>query len=102
MDIRYVDYDRNVKHIGGAEMIKVRLFNFVNLFLMQGNKGNTTKIKLEVDSDYDPFFNLIFECDSSKYGYLKQQQSLNSDFQDFPTLLIKCFNKIEEQGHRKA
>ena len=93
MDIRYVDYDRNVKHIGGAEIISVRLYTF-------GVKSNAAKLKLEVDSDYDPFFNLIFECDSSKYGYLKQQQGINTDFQEFPTLLIKCFNKIEEQSHK--
>lgn len=62
---------------------------------------NATKLKLEVDSEYDPFFNLIFECDATKYSYLKQQQGLSAEFQEFPTLLIKCFNKIEEQSQKK-
>lgn len=64
---------------------------------MQGSKVNATKIKLEIASDYDPFLYLVFECDADKYGYLKQQQAINAGFQDFPTLLIKSFNKVEEQ-----
>lgn len=59
-------------------------------------KTNISKIKLEIDSDYDPFFNLVFECDQQKYEHLKKQQTLTMDFQDFPTLFIKCFNKVEE------
>jgi len=50
---------------------------------------------MELACEYDPFFNLIFECDAQKYRYLKTQQGFNSDFQDFPTVLIKCFNQIE-------
>lgn len=65
--------------------------------MTQGTKINSAKIKLEISSEYDPFLSLIFECDLDKFGYLKQQQGINSDFQDFPTVLIKCFNKVEEQ-----
>lgn len=30
-------------------------------------KTNISKVKLEIDSDYDPFFNLVFECSIDKY-----------------------------------
>ena len=30
-DIKYIDYDRNVKHIGKAEYIIVRIFTYVSI-----------------------------------------------------------------------
>lgn len=65
------------------------------LSYMQGSKINAAKVKLEIASEYDPFLNLIFECDREKYSYFKDQQGIHSDFQEFPTVLIKCFNKVE-------
>lgn len=29
MDIKYVDYDRNVKQVGGAEVLSVKLYSYV-------------------------------------------------------------------------
>lgn len=51
MDIKYVDYDRNVKHVGGAEVLNVKLFSYVRYIISyQGNKTNASKIKLEIGS----------------------------------------------------
>lgn len=102
MDIKYVDYDRNVKHIGGSEILTIKIFSYVFIVPIQGNKSNIAKIKLEIGSDFDPFLNLVFECDSQKYGYLKNQQSISAQFQEFPTVLIKCFNKVEQQASLKV
>lgn len=33
MDIRYIDYDRNTKHIGGSEMLSVKMFGYVQSFI---------------------------------------------------------------------
>ena len=36
MDVKYVDYDRNVKHIGGAEQLNIKLFSYVLSNLYEG------------------------------------------------------------------
>ena len=38
----------------------VKIYSYVLWQTMQGTKVNSTKIKIEVESEYDPFFNLIF------------------------------------------
>lgn len=50
MDVKYVDYDRNVKHIGGAEQLNIKLFSYVLSILFKGSKTNASKIKLEIGS----------------------------------------------------
>lgn len=39
MDIKYVDYDRNVKQVGGAEMLLVKLFSYVSFADDAGNQN---------------------------------------------------------------
>lgn len=48
MDIKYVDYDRNVKQIGGAEVMLIKMYSYVIVIVSQGNKTNSSKIKLEI------------------------------------------------------
>lgn len=36
MDIKYIDYDRNVKQIGGAEMLSVKMFAYVHSIIYLG------------------------------------------------------------------
>lgn len=31
MDVKYVDYDRNVKQIGGAETMNVKIYSYVSI-----------------------------------------------------------------------
>jgi hypothetical protein len=48
---------------------------------VQGSKANASKIKVEVESEYDPFFNLSYECDGHKYKFVKAEQGVHADFQ---------------------
>jgi hypothetical protein len=57
---------------------------------------------VEVESDYDPFFSLLYECDGYQDGLIKAEQGLHADFQEFSTVLIRCFNTIEEQSCSKT
>lgn len=50
MEIKYVDYDRNVKQVGGAEMLIVKLYSYVHYHETQGSRVNSSKIKLEISS----------------------------------------------------
>ena len=34
MDIRYIDYDRNTKHVGGAEILVVKIYGYVCLLVL--------------------------------------------------------------------
>jgi hypothetical protein len=36
MDIKFVDYDRNIKQVGGAEMLTVKIFSYVNYCINLG------------------------------------------------------------------
>jgi hypothetical protein len=36
MDIKFVDYDRNVKQVGGAEMLSVKIYSYVNSWISLG------------------------------------------------------------------
>jgi hypothetical protein len=54
--MKYVDYDRNIKHLGSNEMVNFKIFTF-------GYKPNISQVKVEIDSDGDPFFSSVFETD---------------------------------------
>ena len=87
--MKYVDYERNIKHLGSDEIINFKIYTL-------GYKPNISRVKIEIDSDGDPFFSGVFETDENMFGLLRDEQKLNFDFQDFPTVLIKSLNKIEE------
>ncbi len=57
-------------------------------------KPNITNVKIEIDSDGDPFFSSIFETDETVFEIMRDDQKFNFDFQEFATVLIKSLNKI--------
>jgi len=62
--MKYIDYDRNVKHLGAAENVNVKIFTF-------GYKPNISQIRIEIDSEGDPFFNTLYESDENMFNILK-------------------------------
>jgi len=59
--MKYVDYDRNVNYLGSSELINFKIYTFVSPFITQGVKPNIGKIKIEIESENDPFFVAKFE-----------------------------------------
>ncbi len=66
-------------------------------------KPNIAKLKMEIESDNDPFFIAKFEypldkdrCDENFFNLMRREQKLTIDLQELPTIIIKCLNKIEE------
>lgn len=51
--MKYMDYDRNIKPLGSNEIINFKIYTL-------GMKPNITNVKIEIDSDGDPFFSSIF------------------------------------------
>ena len=54
--MQYIDYERNIKPLGSGEMINFKIYTM-------GQKPNITKVKIEIDSDSDPFFSGVYETD---------------------------------------
>lgn len=53
IEMKYMDYDRNIKPLGSNEITNIKIYTL-------GMKPNITNIKIEIDSDGDPFFSSIF------------------------------------------
>jgi hypothetical protein len=41
--MKYIDYDRNIKHLGAAENVNVKVYTF-------GYKPNISQMRIEIDS----------------------------------------------------
>jgi hypothetical protein len=41
--MKYIDYDRNIKHLGTAESVNVKVYTF-------GYKPNISQMRIEIDS----------------------------------------------------
>lgn len=87
--MQYIDSERNIKPLGSGEMINFKIYTI-------GQKPNITKVKIEIDSDRDPFFSGVFETDENLFWIMREDQKLSFDFQEFTTILIKSLNKVEE------
>ena len=48
VDMKYVDYDRNVNHLGSNEQVNFKIYTFVIALFIQGVKPNISKIKIEI------------------------------------------------------
>ena len=46
--MKYVDYDRNVNHLGSNEQVNFKIYTFVIALFIQGVKPNISKIKIEI------------------------------------------------------
>lgn len=86
--MRYIDYDQNSKELGN-EPVTARV-------LVQGSGSLINEVKLELRSEQDIFFSLDTTFNEQRYEEMSSKQSLTVNFIGFPTVLIKCLNKLDD------
>lgn len=55
MDIKYVDYDRNVKQIGGAEVMSVKMYSYVQWLIFRATKLMRVRSNWKFKASMTPF-----------------------------------------------
>lgn len=60
-------------------------------------------VRIEVMSEYDFFFQFVYQIDSYNFADLKEKLKLKCDFPGFTTMLIKLINNcITDADHFKS
>ncbi|KAL4504476.1 hypothetical protein ABPG72_009922 [Tetrahymena utriculariae] len=87
--IRFYRDENETQDLENHEPLRTRIF-------ILGDEKNPQFLKIEVSSDNDIFFHFVHKADQNNYKQIKAEQNLNLEFNEYPAICIKCFNKVEK------
>ncbi|EGR29241.1 hypothetical protein IMG5_160400 [Ichthyophthirius multifiliis] len=91
--IRFQKQDVETEDLPNLEPLRTRVF-------ILGDEKNLQQLKLELSSDNDIFFHFTHLANENNFKTIKQTQQLNIQFNEYPSICIKCFNKVEKDQNQ--